>query len=197
MPTRNRKLMSRPARTADTADRLVRAAADEFRRHGFAGTDTNKIARRAGFAPQTFYRRFRNKTEAFLAVYRAWEEEERRVLGGLIAEKAAVSRLVDAIVEHHRAYLVFRRSLRQLALEDADVRKTRAETRRRQIEQIKIWIGPAAPPDAELAVLLLQLERLSDAAAEQEFSDLGFEESVPRKAIADLLSRLRGKAARS
>jgi AcrR family transcriptional regulator len=54
-----------------TRERLVQAAAAEFREQGFAGTDTNRIARRAGFAPQTFYRWFTDKTEIFIAVYRA------------------------------------------------------------------------------------------------------------------------------
>ena len=53
-----------------TPERLIAAAAAEFREAGFAGTDSNRIARRAGFAPQTFYRWFKDKTEIFIAVYR-------------------------------------------------------------------------------------------------------------------------------
>jgi AcrR family transcriptional regulator len=52
-----------------TSARLVEAAAKEFAECGFEGTDTNKIARRAGFAPQTLYGWFEDKTAIFLVVY--------------------------------------------------------------------------------------------------------------------------------
>src|SRR5262249_23573853 len=97
----------------DTRTRLVDAAALEFNERGFDGTDTNRIARRAGFAPQTFYRSFANKTAIFIAVYRAWEDNERALLDDLLARRAATKRLVDAVVAHHRAHRIFRRSLRQ------------------------------------------------------------------------------------
>ena len=41
-----------------TRERLIRAALRAFGRGGFQGTDSNRIARAAGFAPQTFYRWF-------------------------------------------------------------------------------------------------------------------------------------------
>ncbi|MGO8918398.1 MAG: TetR/AcrR family transcriptional regulator [Stellaceae bacterium] len=175
----------------DTAARLVAAAAKEFNRHGFDGTDSNKIARRAGFAPQTFYRWFRDKTAIFVAVYRAWEDEERRVIGGLLAQHAPMDALVEAIVAHHRAYRRFRRSLRQLALEDAVVRKARAESRRRQIEQTIAWAGPEARTPAEIAALLLQMERLCDGIAEGELAELGVDEATARQAVIALLKQMR------
>jgi len=183
---------SLPGRTSGTtAARLVAAAAKEFNRFGFSGTDTNKIARRAGYAPQTFYRWFKDKTEIFLAVYRLWEEQERRVLGDLLARKAPSERIVEAIVSHHRSYRIFRRSLRQLSLEDPVVRKARAETRMRQIQRIRSSLGASAPDVAEVATIVFQMERLCDGIAEDEFADLGVNEKAPRAAIAALQSRLR------
>jgi AcrR family transcriptional regulator len=177
--------------SSSTLSALVAAAAQEFRRHGFFGTDTNKIARAAGFAPQTFYRWFRDKTEIFLAVYREWEEEERRELARLLSKKAPAGRIVEAIVQHHRAYRIFRRSLRQLTLEDPVVRKARAQSRLRQIERIRSSLGRSAPGKSEVATILLQMERLCDAIADDEFFDLEVDERVPRAAIAELQSRLR------
>ena len=174
-----------------TNARLIAAAAKEFNQRGFDGTDTNRIARRAGFAPQTFYRWFRDKIEVFLAVYRAWEDEERTMLSKLLARKAPASELVDAAVQHHKAYKVFRRSLRSLSLENPKVRKARAESRKRQIEQIKQWVAPAKPSSADVATILLQMERLSDAVAEGEFGDLGLEDKTARQALADLQTRLQ------
>ncbi len=174
-----------------TSAKLIAAAAKEFNQHGFDGTDSNRIARRAGFAPQTFYRWFRDKTEVFLAVYRAWEDEERAMLGQLLARKAPASEIVNAAIEHHRAYKVFRRSLRALSIENATVRKARAESRRRQIEQIKSWVGPARPSSVEVATVLLQMERLADAVAEGEFADLGLEDRAARDTLVELQTRLQ------
>ncbi len=175
----------------DTGAKLVEAAAKEFRQHGFAGTDTNKIARRAGFAPQTFYRWFGDKTDIFLAVYRAWEEDEKDLLARLHAEKAPTSALVDAAIAHHQSFRIFRRSLRQLSVDEPTVRKARAESRRRQIDRFKAWGNASAFSTDEIATMLLEMERLCDAVAEGEFADLGIGEAVPRAEIARLLDRLR------
>jgi AcrR family transcriptional regulator len=175
-----------------TRDRLVAAAAAEFREHGFAGTDSNKIARRASFAPQTFYRWFKDKTAIFIAVYRAWEDEERRVIADLIAAGAGDGAIVEAGIAHHRAYLIFRRSLRALAIDEPQVRAARAESRRRQIAQIVAWAGEGAQTEDRIAVRLLELERLSDAVAEGELADLGFGDAAARTQLAAIVAELRG-----
>lgn len=194
MPDRKRRgsAPARPRRVGEaTAAKLIEAASKEFRQHGFFGTDTNKIARRAGFAPQTFYRWFGDKEDIFVAVYRAWEAEEVDVLAALIAAKAPADELVDAVVRHHRAYRRFRRSLRQLAVESTSVRKARAKSRLRQIERIRAWAGRSSLTGEEIAPLLLQIERLCDAIAEDEFADLNLDEKAARAEIAGLLMRLR------
>lgn len=187
----------RPASSGKTTDvgtseKLVAAADREFRRHGFGGTDSNKIARQAGFAPQTFYRWFDSKTEIFLAVYRAWESEEQTALNALIDQKASAKRMAETIIAHHRDYLVFRRSLRQLSVEDVVVRSARAQSRLRQITQMEEWTGTSALSRPELAATLLQMERLADAVAEGEFKDLGLSEAAAIATLGKLISRLRG-----
>src|SRR5277367_865240 len=87
-----------------TSERLLKSAAQEFNEHGFAGTDSNKIARRAGFAPQTFYRWFNDKTDVFLAVYRGWEREEGGTIGRLIGQRATGAELAEALIAHQGAY---------------------------------------------------------------------------------------------
>jgi AcrR family transcriptional regulator len=173
-----------------TRDKLVRAALAEFRAHGFDGTDTNKIARRAGFAPQTFYRWFDDKVEVFMATYRAWEDAEAAVIDSLRDRKATLGELADAIVDHHRAYRLFRRSLHQLALSEPTVRRARAQSRLRQLDRLARWTGRPAPLDAA-APLLLEIERLSDAIAEGELRDLGVTPAAARAALTSLLDRLR------
>jgi len=174
-----------------TRTRLVDAAALEFNERGFSGTDTNRIARRAGFAPQTFYRWFDDKTAIFIAAYQIWEDAEREMLGDLLARKASTKRLVDAVVAHHRAHLIFRRSLRQLALDDPLVRRARADSRKRQIEQIKRWQQRPDADAADIAVELLKMERLADALAEDEFADLGLRALAVENALAEIIDALR------
>ena len=174
----------------DTARKLLAAAAIEFNKHGFDGTDTNKIARRAGFAPQTFYRWFVDKTEIFIRVYEDWQQQEVGILRKLLAENASDAKLVKACVAHHKAYLNFRRSLRQLAVEDARVRAARAESRLRQIDFLKRMSSTQADP-ARLATVLLQLERLSDAVAEGELADMGLPSTTTEMRLAELIHEVR------
>jgi AcrR family transcriptional regulator len=180
-----------PAVSAVTRSKLIAAAAKEFNQHGYFATDTNKIARRAGFAPQTFYRWFRDKTEIFIAVYRLWEDQERQMLANLIARRASAADLVEAAIAHHRAHLVFRRSLRTLSYDEPDVRAARAQSRLRQIESIKSWNAPTPRATADIATILLQMERLADALAEKEFADLGLDEAAAKAAFAALQASLR------
>lgn len=184
---------ARESAPADTGELLLLAARDEFDEHGYSGTDTNKIARRAGFAPQTFYRWYDDKTAVFIAVYRRWEADEYTLLGELVAKQASARRLMNAVVEHHRKHLVFRRSLRRLAVEDDAVRRARAESRLRQIDNIirlRRDTSRTLEP-AEAAVALLQVERLADALAEDELADLGVAESAARAELVSLLTRLQ------
>jgi AcrR family transcriptional regulator len=181
---------SRRLRTS-TSEKIVRAAAREFNVHGFLGTDTNRIAKRAGFAPQTFYRWFGDKTEIFIKVYELWQRDEARMLQRLLARDASDARLVQALVTHHRRYRTFRRSLRQLSLEDANVRKARAESRLNQIAQIRVWNREQPDSTASLAVALFKIERLADALAEGEFDDMGIDRTDAETDLSLLIHRLR------
>ena len=176
--------------TANTRELLIAAAVAEFHDVGFAGTNSNRIARRAGFAPQTFYRWFKDKTEIFIAVYRAWEEELWAV-NALLVDGADDEAVVEEVVAHHRAWLNFRRSLRALSVEDAQVRAARAESRLRQVAWIAQWKEPRALAADEIATRLLQLERLTDAIAEGEFADMGMTEVAVRRRLVDILTELR------
>lgn len=175
-----------------TTSLLIDAARKEFQQHGFGGTDTNKIARRAGFSPRTFYRWFEDKTAIFLAVYAAWVHEEFARLEELRAQGASESAFADAVIEHHRAYRIFRRSLRQLTVEDSQVRAARAASRLEQIERIKLRYKPLPLSTAKVSLFLLQYERLCDALADGEFNDLGVEESEVRRQLLRLYEDLRG-----
>ena len=174
-----------------TSEKLVQAAASEFNEHGFGGTDTNRIARRAGFAPQTFYRWFRDKVDIFIRTYEQWQREEMGILRKLLAENASDIRLAQACAAHHKAYLVFRRSLRQLSIENDVVRAARAQSRLNQIAYLKKMNPSLARSDAVLATTLFQMERLADALAEGEFADMGLDKNAGEEMLARLIHELR------
>lgn len=53
---------------ARTRARILKAAVDEFCRHGFSGARVERIARRAGFNPRMLYHYFGGKEKLYLAV---------------------------------------------------------------------------------------------------------------------------------
>lgn len=173
-----------------TSERLLQAAACEFNEQGFGGTDTNRIARRAGFAPQTFYRWFQDKVEIFIKTYERWQHEEFGALNKLLAAKASNARLAQAIVAHHKAYLIFRRSLRQLSVENEAIRAARARARLNQIAYVRSLSPNVARDDASIAAVLLQTERLADALAEGEYHDMGLDNKAGKEALARLIHDL-------
>lgn len=184
--------MSSSQRPRDgTPERLLRAAAAEFNEHGFGGTDTNRIARRAGFAPQTFYRWYQDKVEIFIKTLELWLREEFAAISTLLEQNATDEQLTDAVVAYHKAYLVFRRSLRQLSMENDAVRASRARSRLAYIEYIRKMSPKLVRDNGSLAVTLFQMERLADALAEGEFQDMGLEEIAGKDALRRLIHELR------
>lgn len=178
---------SRPRGAAREA--LLEAARAEFDEHGFDGTDTNRIARRAGYAPQTFYRHFTDKTAVFVATYDRWLAEEWKDLDkahGRGPEEAA-----RVLLRHHARHRGFRRSLRLLTTSDERVRLARADSRRRQLELLGARdAGRPAPSRAVRVALLLCIERIADAAADGELDDLGIRGGEQVAMLAEVLRRL-------
>jgi AcrR family transcriptional regulator len=177
-----------------TYEKLLQAAAKEFNERGFGGTDSNRIARRAGFAPQTFYRWFDHKVEIFIKTYERWVREEFADVAKLMAENASDARVVQTLVAHHRAYLIFRRSLRELSVENAVVRAARARSRKDQIARLRSLNPNIALDDGSMAATLLQTERLADALAEGEFRDMGLNKKAGEVALARLIHELRTRS---
>ena len=185
-----RKIARDPATTAAA---LLDAAEREFNAHGFDGTDTNRIARAAGYAPQTFYRHFEDKRAVFLAVYERWWQGESTALeeagGGEPPSGEAAARIALAF---HTKWRGFRRALRHLAIVDPKVRAARTAARKAQIARIRGYRGNSARSDQALAAALLKAERICDAAAEGELADLGLAAQDIRALVADTVAELVG-----
>lgn len=187
----SRRADAAPPAGDDTRTLLLRAAATEFIEHGFAGTDTNRIARRAGFAPQTFYRWYKDKIDIFVQVYQVWEDAETAILGELMARQATSLQIAEALAEGQRSFLIFRRHLRQLAYDHPEIKQARADSRKRHIAALREWQPRLTADDATVAAILLQLERLCDAIAEGELADMGLSEHGALCEAAKLIDRLR------
>jgi AcrR family transcriptional regulator len=183
-------LAARKPEDASTRERLVAAAAAAFNGAGFHGTDTNRIARAAGFAPQTFYRHFEDKSAIFLAVYQAWEASQAAAVRDAAKGRDPARSVAEAVIAHHRAWVGFRRSLRLLAIEDARVRAARTEGRLRQLAALRA-ASVSARPESGLIADLLCIERLADAIAEGEWRDLGVSEEEARGELVAAVRRAR------
>jgi len=49
---------------------------------GYHGTDSNRIAREAGYSPGVFYKHFADKREIFLEAYQTWVVSEWKAVEG-------------------------------------------------------------------------------------------------------------------
>ena len=181
-----------PARSPEeTRSKLVEAAGKLFNSVGYFGTDSNRIAREAGYAPGTFYVHFADKREIFLEVYRGWVDSEWQAIAAAIApEKGAAARsqslrIAQAVLRHHREWRMFRASLRALTVTDERVHQARVAQRARQIAQTSELLrarGVTQTPACIYANLLL-FEILCDAVADGDTATLGLKER-------DILARL-------
>jgi AcrR family transcriptional regulator len=191
----SRAKTARPVRGTpeETRARLV-AAAEVFNKSGFEGTDSNKIAKAAGYAPGTFYKHFEDKRAIFLAVYREWVSREWQDVRATLAEegstKQRASRLVASLIAYHAKWRGFRSSLRAIVGTDATVRAFYRSERRRQLEMLAELGGKthARASREEDAMLLFVTERAADALADGEAAALGLDKAVLEALLVALVS---------
>ena len=207
MAARGKAQVRRPARGApeDTRERLVAAGAREFNRVGYHGTDSNRIAHAAGYAPGTFYKHFANKREIFLAAWeswvaREWQAVQREVEAAEDTEELA-ARIVDLTLAFHVRWRGLRASMHALAAADPVVRRFHRAQRRHQLDllaALRLRAGLPAQSVEGDAVLLFTLERACDAMALGETRDLGLERaSLVAELRVQVQRRLGPRAARS
>ena len=173
---------------------LVAAAAELFNTVGYHGTDSNRIARAAGYSPGTFYTHFPDKLAIFLEVYKTWVDAESAAIEAVLKSDASPrtlrARLAATILEHHRTWRVFRQSLRALYVTDAGVRTTRLAERKRQIATVTRQFearGRGVPSRAQILATLLITEVLSDALADGDVKALEVREADMIDVLAEAL----------
>ena len=183
---------SRPrrGRPAATRARLLAAAAREFNRVGYHGTDSNRLARAAGYAPGTFYKHFADKRAIFLAVYEAWVTAEWAAVGRALRAGGRpdeiATRVVEMVLRLHRRWRGLRASLRALVAADPVARKFYRGQRRRQLELLASFRAARRVREAD-AVMLYTLERVCDAVADGELRELGLAVEPTVALLRDLI----------
>jgi len=97
--------LPRPRRgsPAQTRERLVAAAAKLFNRVGYHGTDSNRIAREAGYSPGVFYKHFADKREIFLEAYQTWVVSEWKAVEGELSSGGTTHATARRLVALWRA----------------------------------------------------------------------------------------------
>lgn len=200
MPTKS-KTRAKPAPKASrdpiaTRAALLEAAREQFNAVGYFGTDTNRIARRAGFAPGTFYKHFADKKAVFMEVYQEWHREQRKLISGLTLQEndphAYCAKLARGFLPFYTEWRGFRASVRALAATETDVQEFRHQRREDLVafaQQARRVFGKPPGPTAEALTMILALERLGDGIAEKEFERFG----VP---LEDALGQLEQTLAR-
>lgn len=172
----------RPKRGApeQTRARLIRTAAQIFNRLPYWETDSNELAKEAGYSTGTFYRHFKDKREIFIAAYREWVVEEwtsiESRLSPALSPGESIDRASDALIEHHRRWRVFRGNLRALVTYDEELRELTQSLRREQLEKMRVIRRARgdAPREIELdAIHAMMFERICDALADGDFRSLG------------------------
>lgn len=123
----------------DTRTVLLETAAQIFNEVGYYGTDTNRIARAAGYAPATFYKHFKNKLEIFLECYPNVEPNLNELISDLDSDPSiavGARRAVYRIFEHRKQWMGCYQSLRALALNDPVAARAYKERKRDAAEAV-------------------------------------------------------------
>jgi AcrR family transcriptional regulator len=188
---------SKIARNPEFTRRQIKIAAKrEFNSTGYFATDTNKIARLAGYAPGTFYRHFEDKIDIFLEIYKDWTEEqfkevERALsLGGNI--EAMAERLTSIIIWFYGNWRPLRASARVLRISEPRVQTFRAGLRVKLVQRIahlrhELKLSPL--PEEKIITFLILSERLGDAVADGEFDLPTLPKNAGHDALNDFISR--------
>jgi len=163
----------RPRNPAATREALMTAAARIFNREGYFATDTNAIARAAGYAPASFYKHFADKAAILLAVYedyvrREWAGLEAAMAGETVLQKR-LRRALGFIIGFHGEWSAFRTTLRAVARIEPAVAEALKASRARQLGYLAAATGLSAQRHrATLLMILGIVERLAETVLDAE-----------------------------
>jgi AcrR family transcriptional regulator len=170
---------------------LIGAAAAIFKREGYFATDTNAIARRAGYAPGSFYNHFADKTAILLAVYERYVDLEWRGVRQTAATHPAgrIVSVLDFIEGLHGEWARFRTDIRTVARLEPAVAKVLAASRAKQMDMLAGLTGRSrAKYGPRLLIALTLVERYADLLTEAKTLDL--QTAAVKRELAATLTRI-------
>lgn len=177
-----------------TRARLIRTAAEVFNEVPYWETDSNQIAKAAGYSTGTFYRHFKDKREIFMAAYREFVAEEWSSIENNLSPAQtpgeSIDRAAEALVGHHRKWVVFRGNLRALVTYDEELRELTLQLRRQQLERMSIVrraMGAKDRPMSSDVIHAMMFERVCDAIADDDFKHLGCSEEDAQQVFRTLM----------
>jgi AcrR family transcriptional regulator len=185
--SRAKALVERPRRGVPelTRERIIDGAASLFNQFGYNRTDSNSIAKEAGYATGTFYKHFRDKREVFLAVYERWLTAEWQAIDEELSKRqlpeVTARRIVEISIKFHTEWRGLRASLMELIFSDEDARKYFRKQRRRQLEvmsELRQRLGLPLRTREQDALHLFLTERVFDALGQGEIQALGLDRKV-------------------
>ena len=192
-------MAKRPRRGSpeQTRERLVTAAASQFNRFGYHGTDSNTIAKEAGYATGTFYKHFRDKREIFFAAYDRWLAAQWKEISDTLSEmrnaEETARLLVDVSIMFHTEWRGLRASLMELVFSDPEARKFFRAQRRRQLDlivELRIRFALPARTSEQDAIHLYMTERVFDAIGQGEIQSLGLDKGAVVESMVQRVQEL-------
>jgi AcrR family transcriptional regulator len=187
------KRTARPRNPAATREALIDAAAAIFRREGYFATDSNAIARAAGYAPASFYKHFAGKPAVLMAVYERYRAAEwdglSAAVSGARPGPASIVKALSFLEGFHAEWATFRTALRMVALMDDGAGRAVREARVQQLEALARLTGVSAKTHhAALLTILALTERYADLALEAE--SLGVKRQDLRQSVTKAVAAL-------
>lgn len=192
------KRLDRRRDPAKTREALVNSGIQLFNEPGYFFTDSNQIARHAGFAPGTFYQHFKNKNELFLEIFRLWLEQHRENVEKSLAASTSPEQfatiMAKGLLPLFEQSAGFRASVRALCATDKPTNEFR---RNRMIEFVELCnkarqhYGLQVIAAHKVLEKLMMMERYADALADGEFAAFGISrpevETLVTNIVRDLM----------
>ncbi len=201
-PKGSKHAESRPPRPKrgspeQTRERLIDGAATLFNRLGYRGTDSNCIAKEAGYATGTFYKHFQDKREVFLAVYERWIAAQWQAIDEELSKgrkpEETARKIVETGIKFHTEWRGLRASLMELIFSDEHARSYFRKQRRRQLDtmsELRRRLNLPTRTREQDAIHLFMTERVFDAIGQGEIQALGLDRGLVVESMVQRVLKL-------
>jgi AcrR family transcriptional regulator len=163
-----------------TREKLIHSATLELCEFSYFGTDSNRIAKRAGVAAGSFYNHFHSKLEVFLEVFTHYADRERvDVFSHLRATpdriKPSFESVAKVLIERRKQSAKLRASLEMLTRTEQAVVDARYLNQQKTIDLL--WQGSSKPcthdVKSRIGLHFLVINAITDSIATDRYTHFG------------------------